>query len=119
MEVTPILINHDKRRPIGVVEIVDRQIHLRFMQHVVSREMLFNIFGNAGVQILETNSDGMVRRARIVEWSVPEQESAHYCPKCEGSGRVPCLGCSGAKQPLPSCAGCGGTGWRACPEVLS
>ena len=70
----PILLNHEAAKPIGVAEFQDGQMFVRFVDDVkITREMAFEIFGNAGLLVLEsTEEDGvmLIRRGRIVEWSL-------------------------------------------------
>lgn len=71
----PILLNHDQTKPpVGVVEIRDGGLFVRFTDDMkITREMAFEIFGNAGLQILECTDDSgvmLIRRGRILEWSL-------------------------------------------------
>jgi hypothetical protein len=36
----------------------------------ISREMLFAVFGDIAVQILEQTQDGRLKKIKVVEWSV-------------------------------------------------
>lgn len=72
----PILLNHDHQtKPVGFVEFVDGAIHIRFATDVkITTEMAFEIFGNAGLEVLEYSDEGgvmMIRHGRILEWSLP------------------------------------------------
>lgn len=81
----PILQNHDHTKsPIGFVEMVDGIPHIRFAADVkITKDMAFQIFGNAGLQILETTEeDGvmLIRNARILEWSLDPVASVPFPP---------------------------------------
>lgn len=71
---TPILLNHDQSKPIGFAEVIDEQLHVHFSADMkITKELAFQIFGNAGLQVLEaTEADGvmLIRRGRILEWSL-------------------------------------------------
>lgn len=70
----PILLAHDHRKPIGCVEVVDGQLHVRFAADItITKDMAFEIFGDAGLQVLEcTEENGvmLIRHGRILEWSL-------------------------------------------------
>ena len=70
----PILINHDHTKPIGTVVAVEGQLQVLFSEDVrITPAMADEIFGNAGLLVLEaTEEDGvtLIRRGRIVEWSL-------------------------------------------------
>ena len=72
--IVPILLNHDHAARVGRLDIVDGQLQVSFADDVkITREMAFEIFGNAGLQGLEwTEENGamIVRRGRILEWSL-------------------------------------------------
>lgn len=84
---TPILLNHDPSRPIGVVEEIDGQLHVRFTTDLrITREIAFQIFGDVGLQVLEwvDDSDAMViRRGRILEWSLPQVDPGRFMSDAE------------------------------------
>lgn len=76
----PILMNHDHQSmPIGMVEFVDGRVQFRFASDArITREMAFNIFGNAGL-VLEAFEEGgvqYIRRGRILEWSLVAAQPA-------------------------------------------
>lgn len=55
MASTPILWAHDRTRQIGVVEQVGEVMKFRFDEDVlISRDNLFEIFGNAGISVTES-----------------------------------------------------------------
>ncbi len=70
--ITPILRNHDKNKaPIGTVDFQDGKICFRFSQPIPKHE-LFEIFGNAGIRMTETEDrDGelFVTAGEILEFS--------------------------------------------------
>ena len=74
---TPILLNHDHTKPIGFVEIIDDQLHVIFTSDMkITKDMAFQIFGDVGLQALETiDEDGvtLIRHCRILEWSLSPQ----------------------------------------------
>ena len=46
---TPILLNHDQSKPIGFAEVIDEQLHVHFSADMkITKELAFQIFGNAG-----------------------------------------------------------------------
>ena len=78
--IIPILQNHDQRESIGFVEAISGQLCVRFAEGTkITRDMVFRIFGDAGMQVHEaTGEDGMqyIRRVRILEWSLSPQPVA-------------------------------------------
>lgn len=68
----PILLNHDPASAIGVTEVINGELHVRFTEDVkITREIAFQIFGDAALQVLEcTEDDGVmvIRRGRILHW---------------------------------------------------
>jgi len=70
----PILLNHDHTKPIGTVVSVEGQLQVLFSEDVrITPAMAAEIFGNAGLLVLEQTDDDdvmLIRRGRIVEWSV-------------------------------------------------
>jgi hypothetical protein len=78
----PILLNHEPSKAIGWTEIVDGQLQfVMAADSQITLDMAFQVFGNAGLQVLEaTEEDGvmMIRRGRILEWSVAP-EAATPC----------------------------------------
>lgn len=73
----PILMNHDQTKPIGFVEVIDGALHVRFAEDVrITRDMAFQIFGDAGLQVLEATDEAgvmLIRHGRILEWSLCPQ----------------------------------------------
>lgn len=73
----PILINHDQSKPIGFVEVIDGAPHVRFADDVrITLDMAFQIFGDAGLQVLEATEEAgvmLIRHGRILEWSLCPQ----------------------------------------------
>lgn len=71
----PILMNHDHTEaPIGVVREKDGALFVEFTADVkITKEWAFNIFGGAGLRVLEaTEEDGVffIRKAQILEFSL-------------------------------------------------
>ena len=76
MQKIPILHDHDPSAAIGVVRIIDDGVFFEFTKDAqISREMLFDIFGNAGIKITEFEADGdniaVVKAGQILEYSLP------------------------------------------------
>lgn len=94
---TLILHNHDQATPIGFIEAIDGRLHFRFSEDVkITKDMAFQIFGNAGLQILKTTEeDGatFIQHGCILEWSfspvgaTPEREM--IAKFCESSASEP------------------------------
>lgn len=72
--IVPILLDHDHTKPIGSVELVDGELHVRFTADMkITKDMAFQIFGDTGLMILDhVEEDGvmLIRGGRIVEWSL-------------------------------------------------
>ena len=70
----PILLNHDQTIPIGFVELVDGARHVRFTRDMtITREMTVDIFGNAGIAVLEATEENgvmLIKTGRILELSM-------------------------------------------------
>ena len=71
----PILLNHDATQPIGMAEMEDSHLSIRFREgHEPPLDGMFSIFGSGvGFQVLETVERGgvqRVRHARILEFSL-------------------------------------------------
>lgn len=70
----PILINHEHDKPIGVVREVDGNLFVEFTADMkITKEACFEIFGGAGLQVLEATEEAgiyYIRKARIVEFSL-------------------------------------------------
>jgi hypothetical protein len=68
----PILMNHDFTKAIGSVDVINGELHFRFATDVrITKDMAFEIFGNAGLQLFEVSEvDGvmLIRSGRIVEF---------------------------------------------------
>ena len=69
----PILFNHDSRQMCGtVISEHDGALSIRFADDWhLSREVLFEVFGNVGIIIDEVDDDGLVVAATIREFSIP------------------------------------------------
>ena len=72
---TPILWAHDRTRQIGVVEQGGDLMKFRFDEDVlISRDNLFEIFGNAGISVTESKvlPDGtvVILAGSIMEFSL-------------------------------------------------
>lgn len=70
----PILINHEHDKPIGMLREDDGKLFVEFLADMkITKDACFDIFGGAGLQVLEaTEEDGVfyIRKARIVEFSL-------------------------------------------------
>lgn len=71
----PILLNHDGTKTIGVVKTThDNKLVLEFAEDVkITKEMAFDIFGNAGLKLLQLSEESgvfYIRKAQIVEFSL-------------------------------------------------
>jgi hypothetical protein len=74
MSALPLLLNHDHNNPIGTVEpIGDGKLEFKFNTDVlITKEMLFDIFGNAGLVVTHREmKDGVVhiKAGEILEFS--------------------------------------------------
>jgi len=77
----PILLHHDRSKVIGVMQTDPDKpgLFVRFTSDVqITRDMLFEIFGNAGVRVMEAemNDDGLnftIKSGQILEWSMSPQ----------------------------------------------
>ena len=74
MKDIPILVQHDhSQKPIGRVLATDRGLSVQFREDVrITREMLFDIFGGAGIRVDEMERDGdllIVKAGTILEFS--------------------------------------------------
>ena len=73
---TPILANHDHTKPIGIIKNENGRILFEFHDDVeISREMLFEIFGNAGIRIAEHQVEGdnlTIKSGEILEFSLDD-----------------------------------------------
>lgn len=72
----PILVGHDSTAaPIGIVREIDGKLCVEFRADVrMTREMVFEIFGGAGLLVTETTiEDGVIiiRKGEILEFSLP------------------------------------------------
>lgn len=71
----PLLWNHDHMKPVGRVEVVNGKIEFHFNEDLfITHEMLFEIFGNVGLQVTKQEVvAGLVciRAGQIMEWSLP------------------------------------------------
>ena len=72
----PILRNHDHRQPpIGYVRTVDGEVFFEFIADVlVTREIAFEIFGNAGLRIIESSERNgllVIHKGQLLEFSLP------------------------------------------------
>lgn len=69
----PVLMNHEHDKPIGFVREQDGKLFVEFQADMkITKEACFEIFGGAGLQILEATEDAgiyYIRKARIVEFS--------------------------------------------------
>lgn len=69
----PILLYHEKDNPIGVVVAEGGKLFINFKENInITRENLFNIFGGAGIRVIEEdhNGCGYIRKAQIFEFSL-------------------------------------------------
>ena len=70
----PILMNHEHDKPIGVLREQDGKLFVEFLAGMkITKEACFEIFGGAGLQILEATEEAgiyYIRKARIVEFSL-------------------------------------------------
>jgi hypothetical protein len=75
----PILVDHDWTSIIGVVDVLQGGLDLRFFHGKGPTEKsLLEIFGNAGIRVERMEEIDGVRRvlnARILEWSMPKEAS--------------------------------------------
>jgi hypothetical protein len=71
MSFVPILVNHDREKAIGMVEAYDGRFEIFLLPSAcVTLSMLFEVFGNSGIRIIESDGE-YVRRAEILEFSLP------------------------------------------------
>lgn len=98
---TKILWNHDHTaKPIGKYDFSDGRINFVFEEDVeISHEMMFEIFGNAGISVdrMERRDDGkgLIKAGHILEFSFSPASSEPAAPSCTcpsgaGSLRWPC-----------------------------
>ncbi len=83
MKPIPILLNHDpSAKPIGyVLSHADGSLRVRISKDVrITREMLFDIFGGAGIRInssaLEKDGTMVIHEGTILEFSLSRQATA-------------------------------------------
>lgn len=73
MTAIPILLAHDRTRPIGKLEMVDGKLLVKFTASVdITPEMFFAIFGDVGARFTHmTSSNGVMRihEGEILEFS--------------------------------------------------
>lgn len=83
----PILMNHDFTKAIGSVDVINGELHFRFATDVsITKDMAFEIFGNAGLQLFEASEvDGvmLIRSGRIVEFSLSLLPAVSAAPPTE------------------------------------
>lgn len=76
-----ILMTHDHTKPIGFVEVIDGRSHVHFTTDMkITKDMAFQIFGNAGLQVLEATEDAgvmMIKDGRVLEWSLSPEPVRH------------------------------------------
>lgn len=69
----PVLLNHERDKPIGVLRVEGDRLFVEFKADMrITREMFFEIFGNAGMLAVEADTDGdvvLIRKAQILEFS--------------------------------------------------
>lgn len=75
MKKIPILLHHDPMRPVGFIEVTDWGLAFRFSEEmIITREMIFNIFGNVGFEATELAAldNGQIRiiAGTILEFSL-------------------------------------------------
>jgi len=73
----PILSQHQSEKPIGKVVIgKNGNLAIEFSKDAgINRDMLFDIFGGAGIRVLESELVGdvqVIKRAEIIEFSLCE-----------------------------------------------
>ena len=75
----PILLNHEHDKQIGLLREQDGKLFIEFMADMkITKEACFEIFGGAGIQILEATEEAgiyFIRKARIVEFSLTPSAS--------------------------------------------
>jgi hypothetical protein len=85
--IASILLNHDHTESIGSVDVINGKLHFRFNTDVrITKDMVFQIFGTVGLQLLEASEeDGvmLIRSGRIVEWSLSPLPAASAAPPTE------------------------------------
>jgi len=73
IDMIPKLYKLDIAKPIGVIRKEGDQIFFEFHEDVeISREMMFDIFGNAGIRVTETiekNGNLIIKKGQILEFS--------------------------------------------------
>jgi hypothetical protein len=70
----PILFNHDRDKPIGWLRVEGDRLFVEFKADMsITREMFFEIFGNAGMLEIEADKGDddviVIRKAQILEFS--------------------------------------------------
>jgi hypothetical protein len=71
IEMIPILLNHNSNHIIGKAFIKGNRLIVEFSpSFIVTKESLFNIFGNAGLNVLEVVDDRIIK-IEILEFSLP------------------------------------------------
>ena len=69
----PIFIDRDISKPIGIIRNEDGKILFEFHEDVeITREMMFGIFGNAGIMVTEAQRDNdniIIKSGEILEFS--------------------------------------------------
>lgn len=77
----PLLCSHDHTRVIGFLDVSRGGLEFEFASDQrITREQMFNIFGGAGVEVLEqeiTQDETYIKRGRIYEFSL--------CPAMQGA----------------------------------
>lgn len=72
----PILKNHDEHAIIGKIYSEDGHIYFKFFEEIeITKDMLFEIFGNAALKLIVFEAEGekiKVRKGEIIEFSLPE-----------------------------------------------
>lgn len=69
----PILLNHNPNEIIGILE---NGIGVFNDEFVITRDKLFDIFGNCGYRILEqveVNEEMRIKKFQILEWSLTNE----------------------------------------------